>query len=105
MIGECTSLYYLHWLKLLKSGFLCNLVLTLISIMLKMSHVCDVADITYLVAKVLEEFHEYIVCHTWPCMTKMRVAIYGRTADIKSHVSLVNRLENLFLSRKRIGDI
>jgi hypothetical protein len=69
------------------------------------SHVSDVADIAHLVSEVLEEFHEYIVSHTRTCMSEVRIAINGRSADIKSDMSLVDRLEDLFLSRKGIGYI
>jgi hypothetical protein len=66
--------------------------------MFEMAHVGNVADITYLVPEVAEKFNEYIICHTRSCMAEVSVAIDSRTADIKSYMSLVDRLENLFLS-------
>ncbi len=44
-----------HWLHLLKAGLLCNLVLTLIGIMLKVSHVSNVTHISHLVSKLVEK--------------------------------------------------
>ena len=38
-----------HWLQLLQTSFLGNLVLTLISIVLQMAHISDVAHITNLI--------------------------------------------------------
>ena len=73
--------------------------------MLEVSHVSDVADIAHLVAQMLEKLYEYIICHTWTGVSEVCVTVDGRTADIKSHVSFVDRLEDLFLSRKRIGYI
>ena len=105
MVGESTSLHHLHRLELLQTRLLCDLVLALVSVMLEVSHVCDVADITHLVSKMLEQFHEYIISHTRTSMSQMRVAVYCRTADIKSHMPLIDRLENLFLSRKGVSYI
>ena len=105
MIGECTSLHDLHRLELLKTCLLCNLVLTFVSIVLEVSHVSDVADIAHLISKVFKKLHEYVVSHARTCMSEVCIAINGRAADIKSYVSLVDRLEDLFLSRKGIGYI
>ena len=76
-----------------------------VCVMLKMAYVSDVTDIAYLVAEMLQEFHEYIISHSWSCVSKMSVAVDCRTADVKSDVSLIDRLEYLFLSRKGIGYI
>ena len=105
MVGESAPLHHFHRLKLLKTSLLCYLVLSLVSIMLEMSYICDVADIAHLVAKVTEEFHKHVVCHARSCVTEMSVAVNGRTADIKSDMTLIDRLEDLLLSRKRIGYI
>jgi hypothetical protein len=105
MVGERASLHDLHRLELLQTCLLCDLVLSLVSVVLKVSDVCDVAYITDLVAEVLEKFYEYVICHARTCVTEVCVAINSRTADVKSYVSLVDRLEDLFLSRKGIGYI
>ena len=73
--------------------------------MLKMSYIGDVADISYLVTEMLEQFDKNIISHSRSCMAEVCVALDCRAADIKSHVSLIYRLENLFLSRKGIGYI
>jgi hypothetical protein len=105
MVCEGASLYHFHRLKLLQTSLLCDLVLTLVSIVLKVSHVSDVAHITHLVAKVLEEFHEHVVGDSRTGVTEMCVTVNGRAADVKTNMSFVDRLENLFLSRKGIGYI
>ena len=88
-----------------KLCLLCNFVFSFVCIVLEVSHIRDVTDIAYLVAEVLEQFHEHVVCHAWSRMSQVCVSIYGRTTDIKSYVTLVYWLEDLFLSRKRIGYI
>ena len=97
MIGKCTSLNHLHRLQLLKACLLCDLVFSFVCVMLKMAYVSDVTDIAYLVAEMLQQFHEYIISHSWSCVSKMSVAVDCRTADVKSDVSLIDRLEYLFL--------
>ena len=52
-----------------------------------------------------EKLYKYIVSHAWTSVAQMCIAVNCRSADIKSHVSLIDRLENLFLSRKGIGYI
>jgi hypothetical protein len=47
---------------------------------------------------MLEELDEYVVSDTRSGMSQMGVSIYCRTADIKTNVSFVYRLEYLFLS-------
>ena len=71
----------------------------------KMTDIGYITHVTHLVSKMLEKLDEYIVCHTRTCMSQMRVAVYCRTADIKSHMPLIDRLENLFLSRKGVSYI
>jgi hypothetical protein len=95
----------LHRFELFEASLLGNLVLAFVGILFEVTDIGDVADIAHLVAEVLEEFHEYIISHTRTSMSEVRVAINCRAADIKSHVALVDRLEDLFLSRKGIGYI
>ena len=51
-------LRHLHRLELFQSGLLGNLVLALVSVVLQMAHVGDVADVAHLVAQVLEVAEE-----------------------------------------------
>ena len=105
MVCESTSLHHFHGLQLLQTRLLCNLVLSLVGVMLKVAYIGDVAHITYLVAQMFEQFHEHIVCHARSCMAQVCISIYCRTADIKPYMSFIDRLEQLLLPRKRIGYI
>ena len=53
-------LRHLHGLELLDAGFLCNLVLALVGIVLQMAHIGDVAHIAHLVAQVLEVSEQHV---------------------------------------------
>ena len=105
MVGQSASLDHLHRLQLFETCLLCNLVLSFVRIMLKMSYVGDVADISYLIAEMAEEFDEHVICHAGSGMAEVCVSIYSRTADIKAYMSFIDGLEDFFLSRKRIGYI
>jgi hypothetical protein len=98
MVGERTSLNDLHRLELFETSLLCDLVLALVSIVLEVAYIGDIAYITYLVAKMTKELYEYIISHTRTSMSKMCVSVYCRAADIQSYMTFVDRLENLFLS-------
>ena len=105
MVGKRTSLPHFHRLELLQAGLLCDLVLSFVGVMFEVTYIGYVADIAYLVAEMAQKLHEHIVCHSRSGMAEMRVSIYGRAADIKSHMTFIKRLEQLLLSRKRVGDI
>ena len=102
VIMECILLYHLHRLNLLQTCFLCNFILTLIGIVLKMPYVSDVTYITYLVTEVLQITEQHVECYRRTCMTQMCRAVDRGTAHIKSHVGCVQWLEQLFLTRKSI---
>ena len=54
MIAVGVILRYLHRLKLFQACLLLNLVVAFVGIMLKMSHVGDVAHIAHLISQMLE---------------------------------------------------
>jgi hypothetical protein len=68
--------------------------------MLKMSYIGDVADISYLVTEMLEQFDKNIISHSRSCMAEVCITVHCRAADIKSYVSFVDRFKEFFLSRK-----
>jgi hypothetical protein len=105
MVCESTSLYHFHRLQLLQASLLCNLVLTLVSIMLEVSYIGDVANITHLVTQVSQQFYEYVVCHSRTGMSKMCVAINSRAADIQAYASLIDGFEDFLFPSQGIGDI
>ena len=47
-------LRYLHWLQLFKASLLLYLVVTLIGIVLQMSHISDVSHISHLISKMFQ---------------------------------------------------
>ena len=105
MIGQSTSLHDFHRLELLKPCLLCDLVLSLVSIVLKMSYVCDVAYITHLVAEMRQKLYEYVISDTRTSVSEMCVAINCRASDIKAYASFVDGLEDFLFPSKGIGDI
>ena len=102
MIAQGIGLHHLHRLQLLEAGLLCNLVLSLVGIVLQMSHVGDVAHVTHLVAQMPQQFEEHIVGNSRAGMAQMGVAVDGRSAHIHPHPALVNGPENLLLAGERI---
>ena len=52
MIGSQIVLYHLHWLDLLQTRLLRNLVLAVIGVMLEVTDVGDIADVTDLVVQM-----------------------------------------------------
>ncbi len=103
VVAERVGLHHFHRLKLLKSGFLCYLVLTLIGIMLKMTDIRDVAHIAHLVSKVPQQLAEDIVSYTWPRVPQMGIPVYGRAANIHSDMARVDGHEKFLSARKGIG--
>ena len=73
--------------------------------MLQVSYICDVTHIAHLISEMLEQFHEHIISDARACMSEMCISVNCRTADIKSNVSFIDRLEDFLLPRKRIGYI
>ena len=58
-----------------------------------------------LVAEMLEEFEEHVICDSRSCMTEVSVSVNRRSADIHTHMTRMNRHEKFFLMRKRICQI
>ena len=98
VVMECVLLYHLHRLNLLETSLFCNLVLTLIGIMLKVTHIGDVTHVTYLVAKVLQITEQHVESNCRTCVAKVRWAIDCWAAYIKAHIGRVKRLEQLLLA-------
>ena len=92
----------LHRFQLLEACFLCNLILSLVGIMLQVSYVSDVTDIAYLVAEMFQEFEKHIVSHSRTGVPQMGVAVDGRAADIHAYVTGINGNEKLLFTGKGI---
>ena len=102
MVAVGVILRDLHRLQLLQSCLLLYLVIPLVGIVLQMSHIRDVTHIAYLVSQMLQVTEENIKGDGWARMTQMRVAIYGRTAYIHSHIGRMQGFKTLLLSVKGI---
>ena len=90
-------LRHLHRLQLLQTSLLCNLVLALVSIVLKVSHVGYIPDVANLIAKMLQIAIEYIERDCRARVSQMGVTIDRRAADIHSHTPWRNGCKQLFL--------
>ena len=98
-------LYHFHGLELFQAGLARNLVFPRVGIVLEMSHIGNVPDITYLISQMPEQTHQYIVSNSRTGMSQVRVAIYGRAADIKPYVAGYKRFEFFFLTGKRVMEV
>lgn len=92
------ELRHLHGLQLFEAGFLGNLVLALIGVVLQMTHVGDIAHIAHLVTDVLEIAEKDVESDGGAGVTQMGIAINGGAAHIHPHPTLVDGAELLFLT-------
>ena len=86
MVAVGVVLRYLHRLKLLKACLLLYLVVALVGVVLKMSHVGDVAHIAHLISEMLEITEEDVKRDGGTGMSQMRVAIHCGTAHIHTDI-------------------
>ena len=93
---------HLHRLQLFEPGLLGDLVLSLVGVVLQMSHVRDVAHVTHLVAAGLEVAEQQVERHGRTGMAQMRVAVDRGAADIHAHAAGSQRLELLLAAGERI---
>ncbi len=91
-------LRHFHWLQLLQTCFLGNLVLSFVGIVLQMAHVGNVADIAHLVADVRQVAEQQVESDGRACMSQMRVTVHGRSADIHAYMRCMQRYKQLFFS-------
>ena len=102
VIAVGVVLCYLHGLKLFESCLLLYLVVSLVGIVLEVSHVCNVTHVAHFVSEMLEITEEDVEGDGRARVSEMRVAIYCRSANIHSHVWGVYRLEEHFASSQCI---
>ncbi len=79
-----------HRLECFETGFLCNLILAAIGIVLQMAHICNVAHVTHCLAQVHEVAENQVERGKGSGIPKVHVAIYGRSTYIHTHSSIVN---------------
>ena len=104
MVPQRISLDHFHRLDLFQPRLLCYLVLSFICVVLQMSDVSDVPDISDLVSEMLQKSDQDVICYSRSGMSEMRIPIYGGTAYIQSGMSRIDRLEQFFFTAQSIGD-
>ena len=97
VVAECVALDYLHRLQLFQTGFFADLVLTLVSVVLKMAHVGDIPNVANFVAEVAKELEQHVIGDTRTGMAEMRVSVHGGSADVHPDMSLVDRNEKFLV--------
>jgi hypothetical protein len=86
---------YLHRLKLLKASLLCDFILAFVGIVLKVTHVGDVANVANFVSLSLQIAEQKVEGNCRAGMAQVWVAIDGRSADIHSYTTRVDSLKLL----------
>ena len=102
MVAVGVVLCYLHWLQLLQTCFLSNLIFALVGIVLKMAYISNVAYISYFIAQVFQVTEHQVESNSRTGVSQMGIAINCRSTHIHTHIGGVKRLETLFLSSQRI---
>ena len=97
-------LRYFHRLQLFQPRLFLYFILAFVCVVLQVAHVGDVADVPYLVAKVLQVTEEHVECDCGARVPEVRVAVDGRAADVHAHVGGVQRLKAFLTTGQRIVD-
>ena len=92
----------LHRLQLLEASLLCNLILTLVGILLEVTYIGDVTNVAHLESLRLEVAEQKIEGNRGTSVSQVRIAINGRTANVHTNMGRVERLKCLFTARKGI---
>ncbi len=98
-------LHHFHWLQLLETRLLSNLVFAGIGIMLEMAYIGDVAHVAHLHALMLEVAEEDVEGDGRSGMTQMGIAVDSRTADIHTNTPLMEGLEGLLSAGEGVIDV
>ena len=102
MISVGVVLCNFHRLELFQPCLLGYLVIALVGIMLQMAYIGDVPHIAHLVTQMLEIAEKNIERDCRTGMSQMRVAIYGRSTHVHTHVGCMQRLKTFLASGKGI---
>ena len=104
MVAVEVVLHDFHRLELFEPGLFGYFVFAGVGVVFQMSHVGDVADVTYFVAYVRQVAVEYVECYGRAGVAEMAVAVDGGSADVHAHSFGVQRFECFFLSCERVVD-
>ena len=102
VVAQCVVLHNFHGLELLETSLLCNLVLALVCIVLKMANVGDVTHVTHLVTEVSEVSEKHVKGDCGACVSQMGIAINCGAANVEAYIGSVQGHKLLFLTRQRI---
>ena len=102
VVAQQIELHHLHRFEFLEASLLCNLVLAIVGIVLKVSNVGDVAHIAHLIAQMSEVAEKHVESDGRTSVSQMRVAIDRRTANIHAYASGVNGFERHLGAREGI---
>ncbi len=100
----CKILRHFHRFKLLETRFLGYLVLTFVSVVLKMPHIGNIPHIAHLVSYMLQITEHHVERDCGTRVSEMRIAINCRAANIHSNPSRSERLELLLHSGACVVD-
>ena len=95
MVTLCVVVCYLHRLKLLKASLLCNLILALVSIVLKVTYISNITHIAHLIPLSLKVAEQKVKGNGWASMSQVWIAIDSRSADIHTYAVFVDWLKHL----------
>ena len=98
MVAVCIILHHLHRLELLETGFLSNLIFAFIRIVLKVTHIGDVAHVPHFITQLHQVAIQHIKGNRRTGVPQMGIAVHRRSADIHAHMPFVQRLEGFFES-------
>ena len=96
MVTVQVILHHFHRLELFETGFLGNLVFTIVSIMFQVADICYVAYIAYLVSYMSQITEQQVESDSRPCVAQVGVTVNRRTANVHTHMRFV-QWDELFL--------
>ena len=99
------ELCHFHRLELLQPCLLGNLVLSLVGVVLQVSHVGDVADVAHLVPQVLQVAEDEVERDGRARMPQVGVTVDGGTTDVHAHMRSMQGNELLLLAGQCIVDV
>ena len=105
MVAVSVVLRHFHRLELFEACLLSYLVLALVSVVLKVTHVSDVSYVSHLVASVLQETEDNVEGDGRACVAEVRITVYGRSANVHAHMGSMERAEHFLLSCQSVVDV
>ncbi len=105
MVSDSVILCNFHRLEVFQTGFLCNLILAFVGIVLKVTHVGNVAHIAHLVTEMFQITENQVKSYSRTCMTEVSVTVNGRSANIHAHMTFMHGFEGFLHASQAIVNI